>query len=925
MANAEENPVPSDYVVITIDIDNCPMAEIPLAEIYDPNTSLLLDDYHNVIRGYVVQQLEDTTWLTDSTTSVLLDAGFGMYHIRDRGVVLSLRKPALQRLVSERIAQRDRPEASIFVPLLIRFLLPDVDLPRPPRTSVSSGSSTSRASPGPSDEGTNPPLEPPTVTVPPTITTMPPIMEDVQTPALPEIRTAVEGANTMPTNPATFRGIPVDTRHVTDTRPGHYQPHRDPFGTTTPRPNPARPLFDSATTTRTNALVRTPTRNHPYSAEVTFGAETFEEYMSQFMYAEVKFKDFRKAIIPKFDSLKQDSFVHWYKMFCSTCLQWGVWCPPYESAQEDNIYGAWWMLLPASVRTVDRFMSGLIYSALILEKTFPEGSKEISAVEGCPPNAGYHALYALLRLHHPLLHSVFSTANVIPRQRRSESFSLYTRRLQDFMARERLATRTYTESEALDLAVRNLLPDWASEIRRMVERDKRNGPVGTMPFKLTMPQLATTFVEYAAEIGRDAPVTGHGHATASRHSTIRRIEASPTQTSAALVSTDDALGDDEIDLIVRAISQNQASSSVCLGCQQPGHTLEQCNRFVDYIVAESLAQRHPQLKAQVALSHRQFRTRLTSAGSRDTLSTARTVRSLQMDGATIATATSSITSPTGVVAPVDELDDAGYQQHAIHVHDGDDVDEDFEAYFSTPTVNSVSITVATDSPLPPADTVSLFDMPDATDKFLLRRLAATCDDKSASSFAHADNGSMACTTDELGLLFSYRPLSARASVRLYDAGHHAHRPIGVGFLRIPVDHRGIQGGATSLFVRTYYTPTIPGIIISHSAISKQLGTAGYHMASFCDTAGYIRFPHRLRRCQDIFVLLQPTNKRGGLTFTEALLVPTPAERSSPLPMTSLINRLCTDHTTRPASERLLDPTDGMECHLCHNPPGTDFR
>ena len=243
MANADENPVPSDYVVITIDIDNCPMAEISLAEIYDPSTSLLLDNYHNVIRGYVVQQLEDMTWLTDSTTSVLLDAGFGMYHIRDRGVVLSLRKPALQSLVSERIAQRDRPEASIFVPLLIRFLLPGVDLPRPPRTSVSSGSSTSRASPGPSDEGTNPPLEPPTDTVPPTITTMPPIMEDVQTPALPEIRTAVEGANTMPTNPATFRGIPVDTRHVTDTRPGHYQPHRDPFGTTTPRPNPARPLF----------------------------------------------------------------------------------------------------------------------------------------------------------------------------------------------------------------------------------------------------------------------------------------------------------------------------------------------------------------------------------------------------------------------------------------------------------------------------------------------------------------------------------------------------------------------------------------------------------------------------------------------------------------------------------------------------------
>ena len=44
---------------------------------------------------------------------------------------------------------------------------------------------------------------------------------------------------------------------------------------------PTRPVFDSATTARTNALFRTPTCNHVYSAEVTFGAETFEKYMSQ--------------------------------------------------------------------------------------------------------------------------------------------------------------------------------------------------------------------------------------------------------------------------------------------------------------------------------------------------------------------------------------------------------------------------------------------------------------------------------------------------------------------------------------------------------------------------------------------------------------------------------------------------------------------
>ena len=108
--------------------------------------------------------------------------------------------------------------------------------------------------------------------------------------------------------------------------------------------------------------------------------------MCQFMCGDVKFKDFRKASIPKFDSSRNDSFVHWYKLFCSTCLQWGVWCPPYESAQEDSIHGKWWTLLPASVREKDAFMSGLIYTALNQESTFPNGSREQGAVEGCPPS-----------------------------------------------------------------------------------------------------------------------------------------------------------------------------------------------------------------------------------------------------------------------------------------------------------------------------------------------------------------------------------------------------------------------------------------------------------------------------------------------------------------------------------------------------------
>ena len=62
-----------------------------------------------------------------------------------------------------------------------------------------------------------------------------------------------------------------------------------------------------------------------------------------------------------------------------------------------------------------------------------------------------------------------------------------------------------------------------------------------------------------------------------------------------------------------------------------------------------------------------------------------------------------------------------------------------------------------------------------------------------------------------------------------------------------VDNRGSPGGPPFVFIRKYYTPTIPGIIISHAAISKQLGTDGYNMSSFAEGAGHILFPHRLRR------------------------------------------------------------------------------
>ena len=74
---------------------------------------------------------------------------------------------------------------------------------------------------------------------------------------------------------------------------------------------------------------------------------------------------------------------------------------------------------------------------------------------------------------------------------------------------------------------------------------------------------------------------------------------------------------------------------------------------------------------------------------------------------------------------------------------------------------------------------------------------------------------MANTVHDSVLLFAYRPLKD-SKVCLLDDGGHAHHPSGIGFLCVPTANRGIAGAPTSVFIRTYHTPTIPGIIISHS-------------------------------------------------------------------------------------------------------------
>ena len=94
---------PDDHVVMVVDIEDCPVADVPLTEIFNTENSTLLDDYLSVLKTYIVQQIEDTTWLDDQSTTPLFDAGFATYYRKADGAVQFLRKSALQRLIDQTI------------------------------------------------------------------------------------------------------------------------------------------------------------------------------------------------------------------------------------------------------------------------------------------------------------------------------------------------------------------------------------------------------------------------------------------------------------------------------------------------------------------------------------------------------------------------------------------------------------------------------------------------------------------------------------------------------------------------------------------------------------------------------------------------------------------------------------------------------
>ena len=113
-----------------MDVADSPIVELRLSEIYDVETSTINDDYLLVLQDYVALQLRAALGLCDLFKFRLLGSRFIQLHCRENGDIVSLRKPALERLIQQTLQNRLDVASPVSVSILIQFKTPGFRIPQ---------------------------------------------------------------------------------------------------------------------------------------------------------------------------------------------------------------------------------------------------------------------------------------------------------------------------------------------------------------------------------------------------------------------------------------------------------------------------------------------------------------------------------------------------------------------------------------------------------------------------------------------------------------------------------------------------------------------------------------------------------------------------------------------------------------------------
>jgi hypothetical protein len=280
--------------------------------------------------------------------------------------------------------------------------------------------------------------------------------------------------------------------------------------------------------------------------------------------------------------------MEWYDGVGVHGSMWGICVPPGLSLVKDRPMGTLWekRLVGTTVHASHILMSRHIHKALTHPILFPNDDfgdhchDIVSTSEGC----GYASLHNTMRLAHPYLcDKVVDTT--IPYQGNTVSFAAHVRNMTQYLARKKLGGRLYTKCEALMMTLETLQAHFRVQMKHKVGILFQVGhnKVDNIPFKLAMSNFATPLTSWAKELNLDVPRGTKGG----------RVNH---------LATDQGLGIGGEDNDVNHVW----SDKQCDFCNIPGHTSDDCQLFINFLMAYRFTKQHPDLVGATLKKHSIF-------------------------------------------------------------------------------------------------------------------------------------------------------------------------------------------------------------------------------------------------------------------------------------------------------------------------------
>jgi hypothetical protein len=303
------------------------------------------------------------------------------------------------------------------------------------------------------------------------------------------------------------------------------------------------------------------------------------------MEAKINPKEFLKTDTIK--CLGKYCLMPWYRDLCAHDSMWGLYVPPSFSLQVDYPMGYLWdkRHVGATVHATRGNMSRLLRKLLWNPSMFPRDSFG-NTMRDTITNAngdGYAALHKIMRSVHPNLTEKAVEA-ITPYQCNSVSIAAHVRNMANFLEKEQLRGRLYTQYESLMMVMESLHGRFKESLKKKSELifTAKHDHFDRIPFKLQMANLGTTLTEWLEELKLDS-------SRFSRPDAVHHI-AQP------------AFDEEEDDGLIHAIR----SDLNCSLCGITGHTMEHCHMFINMINGMQFMKANPGAVSTIQRDHKTF-------------------------------------------------------------------------------------------------------------------------------------------------------------------------------------------------------------------------------------------------------------------------------------------------------------------------------